>query len=182
MIEDKYSTFWPRFWAGLIDGLIFLPLDWVYGWAFPHLSIPLRVVVFTGYSSAFLIYDIWMLGRFGQTLGKMYCKVIVLDISEGRLSFRQAALRNIFGIAGFALGLTMTIPHIIHGVDVTADVNLTRADYILAYFGIALFGVELITMFTNTKRRSLHDFIAGSVVIRKTPKSLQAPDTDFAAS
>jgi len=112
----------------------------------------------------------------------MYCKVIVLDISEGRLSFRQAALRNIFGIAGFALGLTMTIPHIIHGVDVTADVNLTRADYILAYFGIALFGVELITMFTNTKRRSLHDFIAGSVVIRKTPKSLQAPDTDFAAS
>jgi uncharacterized RDD family membrane protein YckC len=182
VIEHKYSTFWPRFWAGLIDGLIFLPLEWMYSWAFAYLSIPLRVLVFTGYSSAFLIYDIWMLGRFGQTLGKMVCKVIVLDISEGRLSFKQAALRDIFGIAGFAFGLTMTIPRIISGVDVTADVNLTRADSILAFYGLTLFGIELITMFTNSKRRSLHDFIAGSVVIRKAPKSLQAPDTDLAAS
>jgi uncharacterized RDD family membrane protein YckC len=76
----------------------------------------------------------------------------------------------------------MTIPRIFQGVDVTADVNLTRTDYIFAFFSMALFGVELITMFTNAKRRSLHDFIAGSVVIRKTAKPIQAPDTGFATS
>jgi uncharacterized RDD family membrane protein YckC len=167
VIEHKYSTFWPRFWAGFIDALVFLPLEWVYQWTFPHLSIALRVVVFAFYSSAFLIYDIWMLGRFGQTLGKMACKVIVLDVSEGPLSFRQAALRDIFGIVSVAFGLTMTIPRIVHGIDITADVNLTPADYVLTFSSLAWFAVELITMFTNSKRRSLHDFIAGSVVIRK---------------
>jgi uncharacterized RDD family membrane protein YckC len=34
--------------------------------------------------------------------------------------------------------------------------------------GLLWFLLEIITLFANKKRRALHDFIAGSVVIRKS--------------
>lgn len=179
MIAYKYSTFWPRFWAGWIDGLIFMPLGWIYPWAFSHLSIPFRVVAFLLYSSAFVIYDIWMLGRFGQTLGKMACKVVVLDVSEGPLSCRQAALRDIFGIVFLLVGLVIDIPRILDGIDVSLQQNFAPINFAIAFGTLGWFVIELITMFTNNKRRSLHDFIAGSVVIRRgTAESRNASNAD----
>ena len=177
MIEYKYSTFWPRFWAGVVDGLIFWPLDWVYQWVFPAVSIPSRIVVFVVYASALSLYNIWMVARFGQTLGKMVCKVVVLDVSEAPLRFHQAVLREIFNILGLAINLMVVIPRIVRGVDVSADLKLTPVDWALAFLGLGLFGVELITMLTNDKRRALHDFIAGTVVVRKDELvALQARD------
>jgi uncharacterized RDD family membrane protein YckC len=170
VIEYKYSTFWPRFWAGCIDGLIFMPLGWIHDWAFPHLSIPLRVIAFLIVSTAFVIYEIWMLGRFGQTLGKMVCKVVVLDVSEGPLSFRQAALRDIFDIVLVVVGLVINIPLILDGVDISVKQNSTPIDFAIAFGALGLFAIELITMFTNNKRRALHDYIAGSVVVRQATK------------
>src|SRR6516225_141697 len=99
MIEQKYSTFWPRFCAGLIDGLIFWPVGWLCSFAYSHSgSVFLQVPIYIINSSVFVAYSIWMHGRFGQTLGKMACKVIVLDVSERPLSMRQAALRDILDV------------------------------------------------------------------------------------
>jgi uncharacterized RDD family membrane protein YckC len=41
-------------------------------------------------------------------------------------------------------------------------------DTFLTYSTANWFLVEIITMLTNDKRRALHDFIAGTVVIRKS--------------
>jgi uncharacterized RDD family membrane protein YckC len=166
MIEYKYSTFWPRVCAGLVDGLIFMPLGWIYFFTFYHFdSVPLLILASVVNSSAFLAYSIWMHGTRGQTFGKMACKVIVLDASERPLSMRQAVLRDIFGVVLLPVGLAIDISRIVQGTDVSAQANMTTLDSIIAYSALGWFLVEVVTMLTNDKRRALHDFIAGSVVI-----------------
>ena len=168
MIEHKYSTFWPRFCAGFVDGLIFMPLGWIYSFTFAHFdSVPIRILACIVNSSAYLVYSIWMHGRYGQTLGKMACKVVVLDVSERPLSMRQAVLRDIFGVVLLPIGLVIDIARIVRGVDISAPANLSAVDWLFAYSALGWFLVEVVTMLTNDKRRALHDFIAGSVVIRR---------------
>jgi uncharacterized RDD family membrane protein YckC len=117
-----------------------------------------------------------MHGKYGQTLGKMACKIVVLDVSEQSLTMRQAVLRDILGLILLCVGLTHNIPRIVQGIDISAPPNL-----LIVFSGLGLFLVEIVTMFTNDKRRALHDFIAGSVVIRKPSKeeSQQEPRSGF---
>ena len=172
MIEPKYSTFAPRFAAGFIDSLVFWPIQWLLTLAYLHSApVLLKVLVYIVSSCCFLTYSIWMHGKFGQTLGKMACKVIVLDASERPLSMKQAALRDILGVVLLPVGLVTDIPRILSGVDIYAPTNITTIDWIITYSVFGWFVVEIVTMLTNNKRRALHDFIAGSVVIRRPNKS-----------
>jgi uncharacterized RDD family membrane protein YckC len=40
------------------------------------------------------------------------------------------------------------------------------SEAVLAWAGCAWYLLEVITMLTNDKRRAVHDFIAGTVVVR----------------
>jgi len=174
MIEQKYSTFWPRFAAGFIDGLIFWPVGWLCLFVYSHsASIFVQVPVYIFDSTVFLVYSIWMHGKFGQTLGKMACKVIVLDVSERPLSVKQAVFRDILGVVLLPIGLAIDIPRIVHGINVYSPAHFTTIDWILSSSVQCWFVIEIITMLTNRKRRALHDFIAGSVVVRKPVVALE---------
>jgi uncharacterized RDD family membrane protein YckC len=174
MIEHKYSTFWPRFCAAFVDGLVFSPLQFAYSFTMSHFtSVFIRILTYVIGSSVFLVYSIWMHGKYGQTLGKMAVKVVVLDVSENPLTMRQAVLRDILGVVLLPIGLVIDIPRILHGVDISSPSNITALDQVIGYSGLAWFLIEFITMLTNNKRRALHDFIAGSVVVRLPGKTLQ---------
>ncbi len=134
----------------------------------------MRMLVYFVSSSAFLVYSIWMHGKLGQTLGKMACKVIVLDVSEGPLSMKQAVLRDILSVVLLPIGLIIDLPRIAHGIDIYAATNLTTVDWIITYSTFGWFVIEVVTMVTNNKRRALHDFIASSIVIRRPIPALQA--------
>jgi uncharacterized RDD family membrane protein YckC len=169
MIDKKYSTFGRRFCAGILDGLIFWPIGWLCDFAYTHsTSAFFHVPIFIINSVACLVYTIWMHGRFGQTLGKMACRVIVLDVSEQPLSMKQAVLRDILDVVLTPIYLAINIPRIVHGVDIYSPANITTFDTIMFYSTFGWFFIEVVTMLTNRKRRALHDFIAGSVVVRKT--------------
>jgi uncharacterized RDD family membrane protein YckC len=111
----------------------------------------------------------------------MACKVIVLDVSERPLSMRQAALRDILDVVLVPIGLAIDIPRIIHGTDIYSPTAATTIDLVILYSTSGWFAIEVITMLTNQKRRALHDFIAGSVVIRK-PDAAQEPASTAAVS
>ena len=163
----KYSTFWPRFWAGMVDGLIFIPLPWIYNYTFAQFeSNGLRVLLIVINSCAFVIYEIWMHARYGQTVGKMLCGVKVLDVSEKPLSLRQAILRDSFYLVLLPIGIIQDISRTLQGIDISKTTELTELDRILLYPTLIWGLIELVTMLTNRKRRALHDFIAGSVVVR----------------
>jgi uncharacterized RDD family membrane protein YckC len=177
MIERKYSTFWLRFAAGLLDGIILMPVSLIFGFALMHSSwLPIRIVSCVVNESFPVVYSIWMHGKYGQTLGKMSCGVIVLDISERPLTMKQAVLRDIFGVAFLLIGWVFDIHNLIYGPALSQSGPFAVIAMVVGYSALGLFGVEVITMLTNRKRRALHDFIAGSVVIQKS-SVVRAPAT-----
>lgn len=114
------------------------------------------------------LYSILLHARYGQTLGKMAVGVKVLDLGEQRTpTLRQAFLRDIGSIILSTVALGYMIYLAITGQDLT---EAARSTPILRILGGAILGwslLELITMLTNSKRRALHDWIAGTVVVRE---------------
>ncbi len=163
--RDKYLTFWPRFWAPTFDEIVL----WV-----PTSIIPYSICQILGlegnainllYSYVYFIYyvySIYLHGAYGATIGKMITKVKVVDaITEGPITFKQAIIRD-------SIPLILSVILIIY-VPLSVD-NINEADIESLYFMPLILGLwfvaEVITMLTNKKRRALHDYIAGTVVIR----------------
>jgi len=170
--RERYRTFWERFWAGCIDGLVLaVPL----GVLLVLLSKVARGSVATiaenliAFNCAW-VYSVLMHWRYGQTVGKRYMGVTVLDVSEKHLpTFRQAFLRDIGNIVSDGLA-TIYVLHLVatHQYAKGAeDRGLPGA--ILQYAGMAWFLLEVVTMLSNQKRRALHDWIAGTVVVCEDP-------------
>lgn len=161
---NKYQTFLPRLGALLIDTFIMLPLgifdDWFHQAEFPHsffyVWIPLSLLVFP-------VYSIVMHGLYGQTLGKMWFNVKVTDASEEPIKFAQAVWRDvpqlIFSISSIFIGI----------VALSYDAESTSMKYAYGIYSgaAAIWGfADIVVFFTNEKRRALHDYIAGTVVIK----------------
>lgn len=165
---EKYQTFWRRFLALIIDALIFKPLEWMNNLVFSYDPSEFSLFVWLIFwLSAWTIYSVGMHGAFGQTVGKMITKVKVLDVSEGKLSYKQAALRDIVPILGWPIGIYGSFQVAFGGLGFEETFS---SPMFMTHFYI-LFGwviLEMITMLFNKKRRAIHDFIAGSVVVKVT--------------
>jgi uncharacterized RDD family membrane protein YckC len=107
------------------------------------------------------MYLVLMHGKYGQTLGKMWTGIVVLDISENAISMFQALKREIVPICLIIVGDVLWSFGFLGGHP--------KLQWIFAYVGILWFAAEMITMLFNKKRRAIHDFIAGSVVIKPSP-------------
>ena len=174
MIEPKYQTFWPRFWAGAVDGIVFYPLSLVNRLTFRE-GVPLwaRAAWYVIASLSFIAYVVIMHARFGQTLGKMATGVRVLDLSEAKLLPRQAFMREVVPLALVLVALPSRLRLVLAGRNLYKPESIQGlgARFWIAFWLVlaANFGwfvAELITMLTNVKRRAVHDFIARSVVVR----------------
>lgn len=161
-LEEKYQTFWPRFFAPAIDMVILWPIIGVMGVVGdvaeknPEILRLSPKVLLAISIASFLIqhlYVVFMHGKKGQTVGKMVSRVKVVRFdTEGEISLKTAFIRESIPIL-FLLPLFFVE---------AGSVNLTWL------FGVSggWFFLEVVTMLTNDKRRALHDFIAGTVVIR----------------
>lgn len=164
-VAFKYRTFWPRFWAAFIDAGIFLPLGLVTHWLFRTDTPPgLRGVFFLFGTFAGVAYTIYFHARWGQTIGKRLMRVVVKDVSERPLSTGQAVVRD-------AVPLVFAAHDALSGATVafTGGNPFVQPDAVptpFLWFGGLWTVLEILTMLTNSRRRSLHDLIARSVVVR----------------
>ena len=111
LLPDRYRTAWPRFWAGFIDGFVLQPLMWLDGWIWSAFHTPLLLVPWLVFSSmSFVAYSVLLHWRWGQTLGKRITGVRVHSLSGGRLSLRQAAVRDIVPLIGSIVGVSSISP------------------------------------------------------------------------
>jgi uncharacterized RDD family membrane protein YckC len=172
MIETKYRTFWKRFCAGFVDGLVFLPIMFLEQWVWSHHELFPAIVLAIFHlitTPIFYVYNIFFLGKYGQTLGKMALKIKVLDVSEMRqISYLQALRRDIVPLAITAVLLPRELYQIVAGTSYLFTPNSMpdRAGMIIMYSLSAWFLLECVTMLFSSKRRAIHDFIADSVVVR----------------
>jgi len=179
---DRYSTFGPRFWSGFVDSCVLWPIGFVTS-ALLSLNVPRAVgsLLLIVDSLAWLVYTVVMHARYGQTFGKMATKVRVGDFrTEGNLSWSQAWLRE--GIPTFlslsSLGyeiFAVWTRHLAPSDIANGQARIPdKAFWLLTALPGLWFVAEVLTMLTNEKRRALHDFIAGTVVVRTNTEETSA--------
>jgi len=165
-VEPLYRTFWPRFWAGFVDALVLSPLAALDYWFQKHLpSSGLQAAWFACHAMVFPVYDIYMHGRFGQTVGKRWLRVKVIDVSGAPLTMRQAFLREAINLPFLLWSVIATVSFILHGGDPT-DFMTPARNGPPEGLTFGLFALELLSTLGSSQRRALHDLVAGSVVIR----------------
>ncbi len=125
--ELKYAGFWIRFAAKFIDGLIIgLPLMIIYFiLIFPAATraraagTPPDLGALPGLLQLFfvavgLVYQVFFLGKYGATPGKMACKIKVVNSDGGKISYGRAAGRY---FAELLSGIICDIGYIIAAFD-----------------------------------------------------------------
>ena len=125
------------------------------------------IVIVWGYPVITWVYSVYLHGRFGQTVGKMVTRVRVVNaLTEEPITVRHALLRD-------CVPILISIPLLIYNsylLLIESPVRESSTINELAnwtfYIGGIWWLVEIITMLTNNKRRAVHDFIAGTVVVR----------------
>jgi uncharacterized RDD family membrane protein YckC len=127
------------------------------------------------YSISFVAYSVLLHWRWGQTLGKRVTRVRVHSLSGGPLSLRQAAMRDILPLIGTIVEVLLNLPDVAHGKNPYQEAaaaglaGLSTFQLVMVWSMPAWWILEVVTMLSNSKRRALHDFIAGTVVMRVTP-------------
>lgn len=166
---NKYNTFWPRFWALFIDGIIFqLILKLVELIDTSNSQILFVLISFISLNIPY-IYSILLHGKYGQTLGKMLLNIKIIDFkSEEKINYNQALVRD--SIPLILVNLFFIIAQIITwGQDMT-NYSFTTLGYIVLLtpaFMIFIWSIlEIVTMLFDSYNRALHDKIAKTVVIR----------------
>jgi len=170
---ERYSTFGPRFWTGTVDACVIWPLSFVLTLLFTlHLPTAVSVVLIIIQNLAWLAYTVVMHAKYGQTVGKMVCKVRVVDHgTEGAISVRQACLREgiplllSFGLVAYEVYM-LCVGKFSDEPQAQGEMAKSAAFWWLAALPMLWFFAEVVTMLTNEKRRALHDMIAGTVVVR----------------
>ncbi|HEV8593736.1 MAG TPA: RDD family protein [Pyrinomonadaceae bacterium] len=164
----QYQTVAKRFWAGIIDGLVFLPLTYFESWLYsfePPIALLVAWIIIS-YPLAWL-YSVILHARYGQTLGKMVMGIKVVDVSEERpITWRQAFLRDIALVIPNTILLGYAIFYVLTGSD------YGTIEMIVNIAVLVWFVLEIVSALTNHKRRAIHDFIAGTVVITTARKEM----------
>jgi uncharacterized RDD family membrane protein YckC len=165
-IEAKHHTIGPRILAGIIDLLVIIPFVVLHlVFERPGTSGGLLIILALISSAVGHFYNVYFHGRFGQTLGKMATNVKVLTVNEEPISYFQAFVRDSPYIAltllAFGSDIFLFLPV---GSDARSTENL-RWDIPTALMGAFVIADVFVTL-ANPKRRSLHDLIARTVVVR----------------
>ena len=180
-----YAGFWKRFVAAWIDGFVMLlptiVLLWLQSlsrmWAFLTL-IPMTFL--------FYAYEIYFHGRWGQTLGKRSQSITVASLDGTPITWKQAFLRSSVGLG---LGVLSTISTLVALFRMTDDefsslswlelsarqVELSPYINEIIIVSYIWFASEVVILLFNRKKRALHDFIAGTVVMEESPSAEPTP-------
>ena len=176
----SYAGFGVRLKAALIDFAVFLPLGLLSFWALGA-SWAIAIVVYVFNTVAYYAYSIIGHARWGQTIGKHVAKIRVRDLTGHPITWTHAWRRSSVDIA---LGTASLIIYAIVLARIpAADFEALNWEQIserydamrpwwaraTEYLYYAWLGSEVVSVLFNRRRRALHDFVAGTVVVREGP-------------
>ena len=175
-----YASFISRAGANIIDVLIMIPLSIIMVVLIRSVGIwivyPLQILI-SLISSAYIIF---FLARYGATLGKMICKIEVRKLDYSPIGWPEALKRHsvelsaslILGLLSFAALLSIPYRQMItiSPEDLEPLINSHRSPlYSIVALLDFLWGIgELVSLFFNKRRRALHDYLGGTVVVEKS--------------
>ena len=177
----RYAGFGPRLGSLLLDVIIMLPLSALVFWADGHYRLFMVYYLIPGTLFG-LFYGVYLVRRFGGTPGKLIVGIRIRKLDGEPVGYREAFLRYFpDAILGLLMSIALVFP-LFHMSDSEYQslafmerakrmVELAPSWYKpLQWIQTAWVWGELIVLLTNRKRRALHDFIAGTVVVHASPK------------
>ncbi len=171
-----YAGFWPRLVAGLADTLILLPFTSFFIWL-EGLDRALAIIVTIPSYVLFAMYNVFFNARFGGTLGKLAVGIRITRPDGSRIGWAEAWKRSAVDLV-FAFimllvevwGLTQVDPDRYVTLGWVERAQLVN-EHAPAWFGsVGIFHQvwiwsEVVVLLFNARKRAIHDFIAGTVVI-----------------
>lgn len=179
-----YAGFWPRFvalWADIF--VLLIPIAILTYLRYLSYDTFMIVGVFSFVFSVF--YNVYTTGKWGGTPGKLMVGIKVLRLDGSKIGWSNAWLRySVELVSGllFEIGYCIALTHISR--DEFNSISYTEKNTLLFknlpwssqfhWFNHIYVWSELIVLLMNQKRRAIHDFIAGTVVVhlpKKWPKT-----------
>lgn len=188
MTSDKlcYAGFGPRLGSLLLDFLIVLPLFALVSWAAWHYRL-FRVYYLIPGTIFGLFYNVYLVRRFGGTPGKLIVGIRIRKLDGEPVGYREALLRY---FPDAVLGLLMSVALIFALFHMTdseyqslplKERSKRELEFVPSWYKplhwtqTAWLWSEVVVLLTNRKRRALHDFIAGTVVVHASPNQSLEP-------
>jgi len=181
-----YAGFWRRFGALWLDFIVLLPLTGLTLWGSEHYRLFYPIYFVPGVIFG-LFYSVYLVRRYGGTPGKLMAGLRIRKPDGAQIGLREAFLRY---LPEALLGAIVQVG-LIYAYLAISDSEyfslgiferqkrletLTPAWYRAAYIVLQIWiWGEFVVMMTNRKRRALHDFIAGTVVIVNVPNEALQP-------
>jgi uncharacterized RDD family membrane protein YckC len=175
----EFAGFGARLGASFFDTFIILPFIIFEIFAGEH-SRAASVVVHVATSVVFVGYQIIFHARHGQTVGKMIAHIKVTDLNFRKIGLGRAVLRSSVDL----IFQILVVYLVVQGIYLIPEPEFVSLGFIKQNEKInALVPMlmivsnlqfvwalsEAFVMITNHKRRSIHDFIAGTVVVKVRP-------------
>ncbi|EPJ46300.1 MAG: hypothetical protein OFPII_21660 [Osedax symbiont Rs1] len=173
-----YAGFWQRFGAGIVDTIVLIPVAYLF-YYLEGISISAAIITAVISCGLYSVYTIYFHNRYGATLGKMASKIRVTNPDGSSISLKQAVLRSSVDIC---FAVLMVIAQIIAISQANPEEYLSagwmeRIEYLVPLFpswydlvvSVANIWVwsEFFVLLLNKRKRAIHDFIAGTVVINQ---------------
>ena len=172
-----YASFWRRAGALIADVLLLsAPFFLLNRVVFPISPLAAGALIIFG-NLLGLLYTILLHGARGQTLGKMLTGIKIVTLDGNDIGYYRAVLRDSVNICLIAINIVAVVIMLSswggvdwHSLGIREQMRILAERRPLYGPWTAAYTVwmwsEIIVMLFNEKRRALHDFIAGTVVVR----------------
>lgn len=166
---NKYDTFWRRFFALIIDGIVLSILSKILS-IIPQTDSRVLSIAYSFVTTNIpYLYAVLMIGKYGQTLGKMALSIKVVDNStEDKIGYYQSFMREVVPLF-IANSAIIIIAFLFADID-PATFELSTLGFIILFLPSGMLTIwsilEIVTMLIDEKNRALHDKIADTVVVK----------------
>jgi uncharacterized RDD family membrane protein YckC len=179
-----YAGFWKRFCAALVNGFVILPLMFLCIWL-KNFDRNLAIFITIPSTALFCIYNVYFNACFGGTLGKLAVGIRITKPDGTKIGWQEAWKRSSVDLAlGFLMlcvevwALAQVNSEQYSAVTFSQQRQLLQSHYPSWYSIITTsqqiwIWSELLVLLFNRRKRAIHDFIAGTVVIHKEFINLQ---------
>jgi len=170
--DVTYGSFWPRFWAAFIDGIIV-----------SLVQIPILIVSLRSFKSPWIIILLTLVAllykpvlefAYQATLGKklLGLKVVNSEFQKGSLS--TILLRNSLQVAAGLLSIAVTTPLLFKDgfasvssfLEYSAYISVEKTVTYVSYIPMIIALIDVICLLTDMQKRTLHDRIGKTFVVK----------------
>jgi uncharacterized RDD family membrane protein YckC len=176
--KKVYAGFWKRFSAGVVDCFILLPLSFLFVWL-EGLDRNFALAIVIPVSSLFVVYNVLFNLRYGGTPGKLAVGIRITRPDGTPITWSEAWKRSSVDCGFALLWLVVQVWALAH-VDPEEYSSLNWVDraQLLRRAAPSWFSSfdslqqvwmwsEVVILLFNKRKRAIHDFIAGTVVVHK---------------